>query len=124
MALPHPLLVGPVVAEVERAASAHLGPWALRGFAGHGRGGTGRVRLTPMTDWATISSLPREAQLGYLAAAVIVVVGGLCLLAYLYVHHELRPAPRPSPVFVRRRPRPAPPAEPSLDGSDEFDDLD
>jgi hypothetical protein len=39
--------------------------------------------------------------LGYLIAAVIVVVGGLTVLAYLYVQHELRPAPRMSPVFVR-----------------------
>jgi hypothetical protein len=38
---------------------------------------------------------------GYLAAIVIVVVGSLTVLAYLYVRHELRPAPRMSPAFAR-----------------------
>jgi hypothetical protein len=39
---------------------------------------------------------------GYLAGIVIVVVGGLIILAVAFVQHELHPAPRPSPVLVRR----------------------
>jgi hypothetical protein len=41
--------------------------------------------------------------MSYLPMAVIAVVGGMALLAAMYVHHELRPVPRKLPVPVRGR---------------------
>jgi hypothetical protein len=41
--------------------------------------------------------------MSYLPMAVIAVVGGMALLAAMYVHHELRPVPRNLPVPVRGR---------------------
>lgn len=39
--------------------------------------------------------------MSYLPLAIIAVVGGVALLAAMYVHHELRPVPRKRPVPVR-----------------------
>jgi hypothetical protein len=41
--------------------------------------------------------------MSYLPIAIIAVVGGVALLAAMYVHHELRPVPRKLPVPVRGR---------------------
>jgi hypothetical protein len=41
--------------------------------------------------------------LGYLVTIIIVVVVGSILLAIRFVSHELRPAPRRSPLLGRRR---------------------
>lgn len=41
--------------------------------------------------------------MSYLPMAIIAVIGGMALLAAMYVHHELRPVPRKLSVPVRRR---------------------
>lgn len=41
--------------------------------------------------------------MNYLAMAIIAVVGGVALLAAMYVRHELRPVPRKLSVPVRGR---------------------
>lgn len=53
--------------------------------------------------------------MSYLPMAVIAVVGGMALLAAMYVHHERRPVPRKRPVPARGR-RAAPGDECSCGG--------
>ena len=57
------------------------------------------------------TSLPPEAQLGYLIATIVVVAGGSIILAVRYVRYQLRPVPRPSRTFGRRAPRPVAPGD-------------
>jgi hypothetical protein len=49
--------------------------------------------------------------MGYLVTVVIVVVVVSILLAVRFVSHELRPAPRRSPLLGRRRPMLATPGD-------------
>jgi uncharacterized membrane protein len=62
---------------------------------------------------------PREAQLGYLATFVVVVVVGAVAGGVVFVRHETRAGLRPSPVVARRvvrRPRRVAPGDRCLCG--------